>query len=174
MHYFFISSIWTIVTFLAASYAAAWRIIFLDDCCVNFARRTTIGSSVLVTCNLIGATVWSDVLFIYSALDPEDTWMEAAHAWVFVVKLGGLRGGSFVFKNLSLMVLPADILKASHDSTKTDFMWWGENVLSYNSESTHSSPHCINTSFWHLGHYNWAGRWWSCWILEKWVGCFCT
>ena len=81
------------------------------------------GSSVLVTCNLIGETFWSDILFISSAFAPEYTWMEAAHAWVFVVKLGGLRGGSFVFEKLSLMMLPSDILKASHASTKIEFMW---------------------------------------------------
>ena len=59
--------------------------------------------------------MWHDLLFIYSALALEDTWMEVAHAWVFVVKSGGLRGGSFVFANLSLMMFPADILKESHD-----------------------------------------------------------
>ena len=49
--------------------------------------------------------------------------MEAAHAWVFVVKLVELRGGSIVFAKLSLMVFPDDILKASHASTKTEFLW---------------------------------------------------
>ena len=81
------------------------------------------GSSVLVTCTSIFATVWRDILLIYSALDPEDTWIEAAHAWVFVVKSGELRGISFVFLKLSLMMLLDETLKASHASTKTDFMW---------------------------------------------------
>ena len=58
------------------------------------------------------------ILFISSALDPEDTWMEAAHAWLFVVKLVGLRGCSFSFKNLSLIVLPDDTLKAYHASIR--------------------------------------------------------
>ena len=96
---------------------------FLDNCFVPFARRTTIGLSFLVTCNSIGPTVKCDILFISSYLAQEDTFMEAAHAWVFVVKLGGLRGGSFFFAKLSLMMLSADILKASHASTKTEFMW---------------------------------------------------
>ena len=111
------------VIFLTASYTATQRIMFLGDCCIPFYWRTTIGSSVLVTCNSIGATVWSDIYFISSILAPEDTWMEAAHAWVFVVKSLGIRGGSFVFTNLSLMMFPADILKSSYASTKTEFMW---------------------------------------------------
>ena len=111
------------VIFLTALYNTAWMIIFLDDCCVLFAWKTTIGSSVMLTCKSIGATFWSDILFISSALAPEYTWMEAAHAWVFVVKLGGLRGGSFVFSKLSLMILPAGILKASHASTNMKWMW---------------------------------------------------
>ena len=49
--------------------------------------------------------------------------MEAAQAWIFVVKSVGMRGGSFVFSKLSLMVLLVEILKASHASTKTEFMW---------------------------------------------------
>ena len=49
--------------------------------------------------------------------------MEAAHAWIFVVKSGGLRWSGFVFDNMSLIMLIADILKASHESTDTDFMW---------------------------------------------------
>ena len=49
--------------------------------------------------------------------------METEHAWVFVVKLGGLRVGRFVFANLSLMMFPDEILKASHASTKTELMW---------------------------------------------------
>ena len=78
--------------FITASYAAACRILFLGDCCVPFDRRTNIGSSVLVTCNSIGATVWSDILLISLTLYPEDTWLEAAHVWVFVLKSEGLKG----------------------------------------------------------------------------------
>ena len=43
----------------------------------------------------MGEIVWREILLIYSALDTEDTWTEAAHAWVFVVKSGGLREGRF-------------------------------------------------------------------------------
>ena len=49
--------------------------------------------------------------------------IETAHYWVFVVNLVGMRGGSFVFAKLSLMMFPDEILKASHASTKTEFMW---------------------------------------------------
>ena len=129
MHYLFIYWIGMTVIFLTASYAAAWRIMFLDDCCVPFARRTTIWSSFLLIFNSIGATLWHDLLFIYSTLSLEDTFMEAAHAWVFVVKLGGLRGSSFVFSELSLMMFPADILNAYHASTNMEFMWWGRNFV---------------------------------------------
>ena len=96
---------------------------FLNDCCVPFAQRTTIGSLFLIPCNSIGATVSHDILFIYSSLDSEDTWMEAPHAWMFVVKSGGMREISFVFVKLYIMMLTADILKTSNSSTKTDFMW---------------------------------------------------
>ena len=110
------------VCFLAAAYSAARNTMFLDNFCLPFAWSKTIGSSVLDTFNSIGTTVWSDILLIYSALDTEYTWMEAAYAWVFVVKSGGLRGGGFVSTNLSLMMLPADTFKASNYSTKTEFM----------------------------------------------------
>ena len=129
MHYFFISWIGMDVIFLAASYTAAWRIMFLDDCCIPFTWRTTIWSSVLATCNSIGTIFWRDILFIYSALAPEDTWMGAAHAWVFVIKSVGLRGSSFFFTKLSLMMFPADILKAYYDSTNMEFMWRGGNFV---------------------------------------------
>ena len=56
--------------------------------------------------------VWHAIKLIYSTLSPEDTWMEATHTWVLVLKSGGLRGGSFVFNNMSLMMLPEDTLKA--------------------------------------------------------------
>ena len=95
---------------------------FLDNFCAHFARNKTIGSSVLVNCYSIGATFWGDILLVYSTLGPEDTWLEAAHAWVFVVKLGGLRLNSIVFVNLSLMMFPSDTLKASNNSTNMEFM----------------------------------------------------
>ena len=41
----------------------------------------------------------------------------------YFVKSGGMRGSSFVFAKLPLMMLPADILKESRVSTKTEFMW---------------------------------------------------
>ena len=50
------------------------------------------GSLVMVSCTSIGATVRRDILFIYSALDTEDTWEEAVNAWVFVVKSVGMKG----------------------------------------------------------------------------------
>ena len=78
------------VIFITALNSAARRIMFLDDCCVPFARRKTIGYSVLITCNSIGANIWHDILFISSALVLEGTWMKASYAWVFVVKLGGI------------------------------------------------------------------------------------
>ena len=96
---------------------------FLEDCCLPFARRKTIGSSVLVTCTSIGATVWRDILLIYSALDPEDTWLEAAHAWVFCTKSIGLRGCRIVFAKLSLMMFPSETLKVYYASIKMEFMW---------------------------------------------------
>ena len=83
------------VRLLAASYAAARRIIFLDDCCLPFYQRKNIGSSVLVTCTAIWATVLRDILLISTALDSEYTWTEAAHSLIFVVKSGGMMGDSF-------------------------------------------------------------------------------
>ena len=61
--------------------------------------------------------MWRDILLIDSFLDTEDPWMEESHDWVLVAKSVGLRGSRFVLTNLSLMVLPADTLKASYDST---------------------------------------------------------
>ena len=91
---------------------------FLDDCCIPFSLRTTLGSSVLVTCTSLDETVRRDIFLISSDFNPEDNWMEAASAWVFVVKLVGLRDSIFVFGNMCLMTLPADTLKESHASTK--------------------------------------------------------
>ena len=54
--------------------------------------------------------------------------MESAHTCVSVLKLVGMRGGSFVFTNLYLMNFLDDTLKASHDSTKMEFMWWGKTI----------------------------------------------
>ena len=51
----------------------------------------------------IGATVKRDISLTSSALAQEDNWTEAAHAWVFVVKSGRLRGSSLVFTKLYLM-----------------------------------------------------------------------
>ena len=85
------------VIFLTLSYAAARIIILLDDCCILFAKITTIVSSVLITSNSIGATFWHNVLMIYSALYTEDTWMEEAYAWLFVVKSVVLKISRFFF-----------------------------------------------------------------------------
>ena len=35
----------------------------------------------------------NDISLIYSVLDPEVTWTESAHAWVFPVNLVGMGGG---------------------------------------------------------------------------------
>ena len=70
MNSFFLSWIRMTVRFLTASYNAARRIIFLDDCCVPFARIKTIGSSVLVTCNSIVAT--GDLFWIIGSGDLRD------------------------------------------------------------------------------------------------------
>ena len=44
----------------------------------------------------------------------EDFWMEATHACVFVILLGGVRGGKWVLEKLYLIIFPADNVKASH------------------------------------------------------------
>ena len=49
--------------------------------------------------------------------------MEATHACVFVIMLGGLRGSRSVLAKLSLMMSPYDNVKASHVSARTEFMW---------------------------------------------------
>ena len=49
--------------------------------------------------------------------------MEATHACVLFFVLGGLRGVIRVLAKLSLMFLPDDTMKASHVSTRKDFMW---------------------------------------------------
>ena len=104
----------------------------------------------------IYATVRHDTSLISSALDLEDTWMEAVHAWVSVVKSGGLRGGSFFFAKLSLVHFPTDILKAPHAPTKMEFMWQGKIFLSHISSSTQTSLDFTETSVFHLGRYHWA------------------
>ena len=81
----------------------------------------TIGLLVLVTYNLIGASVSSEILLMTF----EEFWTEATHACIFVIMLGGLRGSRCVLAKLSLMMLPDDTLKASHVSTRTEFMWRG-------------------------------------------------
>ena len=63
---------------------------FLGGCLVlYFACMITIGSLVRVVRNLIGAIVSSSILLTTF----EDVWMEDTHACVFVIVLGGLRGG---------------------------------------------------------------------------------
>ena len=100
----------------------------LDDFLLTFDWRTTIVSQVLVSCTSIDTTVLLDISLVSSELDPKGTLAEAAHAWVFVIKLGGLRKNSFVFTNISLMMLLAYTSKVSHASTKMEFMWSG-NIL---------------------------------------------
>ena len=67
---------------------------------------------VLVVINLIGASVSSVIWLMYF----EDVWMEATHACVFVIMLGGLRWVRLVLAKLSLVVLPADTVNSSHVS----------------------------------------------------------
>ena len=55
--------------------------------------------------------------------------MEAAHAWVFVVKLVGMRENIYIFTKLFLTIFPDDILKSSHASTKTEIMWREEKIV---------------------------------------------
>ena len=43
----------------------------------------------------------------------EDFWAEATHAYVFFIMLSGMRGGRLVLVKLSLMMFPADTVKAS-------------------------------------------------------------
>ena len=159
MHSFFVSWICMTVLFLAVSYSAARRIMFLGDFCVPFSWRTNIGSSVLVTYNSIGSTVCHDTLFIYSSLNPEDIWMEEAHAWVFVVKLGGMRGGVDFFLQ-SCTWLCCQLTYWRHTMLQPIHSSCGEvrTFLSHTSASTHSSPRYREASVWHLGHYHLSGR----------------
>ena len=78
------------VFFRTVSYAATRRRMFLDGYWViPFARIITMGSFVLVVSNFIVASVSSAIWLMHF----EDVWMEATHACVFVIMLGGLRGG---------------------------------------------------------------------------------
>ena len=79
----------------------------------------TIGLLILVVSNLIGASV----SYVICLMTFEDVWMEATHACVFVIMLGGLRGSRRVLAKLYLIMLQDDTMKASHVSTRTDFMW---------------------------------------------------
>ena len=116
INYLFIYWRGGIFCFCTVSYNAAWRRIFLDGCWViKLARMITIGSLVLVTWNLIGASVSSTIWLMTF----EDVWMENTHACVFVIMLWGLRGSIRVLSNLSLMMFPADTVKAYHVSTRT-------------------------------------------------------
>ena len=121
----FISWIGMMVQFLAAPYASDQRTMLLDDCCLHFSRRKATVSSVLVSCNSIGATVLRDISFIYSDLASGDTCTKAAYTWEFGIKSGVIRVSSFGLKNMSLMTFLADTLKASHAFTNMEFMWWG-------------------------------------------------
>ena len=161
VNYFFIYWRGITVIFLTASDAAARRIMSLSDFCVPFSQRKTIGSSVLVTCNSIGAAVWCDIWFIYSALYPEDTWMEAAHAWLFVVKLGGLRAGIYF-----LQICPwwcCHLTSWRNPMLQPRLSSCGEVKIlsSHTLASTHSLTCFRENSVWYLVHYHWAGSWWS-------------
>ena len=79
----------------------------------------TIGSLVIVTYNLIGASVYYAILLMHF----EEFCTEAIHACVFVIVLGGLKGSRLVLAKLPLMMLPDYTVKASHVSNRTEFMW---------------------------------------------------
>ena len=114
------------VLFCTVSYASAHRRMFLDSFRVlTFSRMITIGSLVLVVRNLIVASVSSEIRLITF----EDVCMEGTHACVFVIMLGGLRESRRVLAKLSLMIFPADTVKVSHVLTRTEFMWWGWNLV---------------------------------------------
>ena len=74
----------------------------------------SIGSLILVTCNLIGASVSS----IIRLMPFEEVWKEATHVCVFFIMLSGLRGSRRVLEKLYLMMLPDDTVKASRVSTR--------------------------------------------------------
>ena len=59
----------------------------------------------MVSSESIVGMVWHAIPLISLVLGTEETWMEEAYVWLFVVKLVGLRGGSFFFTKLSLMIL---------------------------------------------------------------------
>ena len=81
------------VCFRTVSYAAARKIMFLSCCwIVPFNRVITIEFLVLVTWNLIDASVSSEIWL----MNFEDVWMKATHACVFVIMMGGLSGGRWV------------------------------------------------------------------------------
>ena len=48
----------------------------------------------------------------------EDFWMESTHSSIFVFILGGIRGGSRVLTEMSLMLLPDYTVKDSHVLTR--------------------------------------------------------
>ena len=114
---------------LTPSYTADWRTTFPDNFWLPFYQRTTIWSPVLVYCTSIGATVRRGILLIYLDFDTEDTCTEAAHDWLFMVNLKGMRGSSLVFTNMYLVTLLDDTLKEFHAYTIIEFMWWGKNLF---------------------------------------------
>ena len=93
---------------------------FINGCRVPpLAQSITIGSLALVVTNLICANVSSTI----SLIPFEDVWIEDTYACVFVIILGGQRGGRRVLEKLSLMMFPADTVNDSHVSNRTEFMW---------------------------------------------------
>ena len=173
MHSFFVSWIGITDILLTLPYSVAQREIFLDDFWLPFAWRTTIGSSVLVTCTSIVATVWCDISLISSALDPENTCMEAAHAWVFIVKSGGMRGvylfsQIFIWWCFQLIPWRYPMIPSRHSSCREV-----KTFLSHTSASTYTLPHCRDISVLPLVHYHWAGCWFSRLLSVQRVGCFC-
>ena len=112
INYLFIS--WRVMTvrFRTASYASDRRRISLYCCwMLPFAWMVTIGLLVLVVSNLIGASVSFEILLVPF----EYFWMEATHDCIFVIMLGGIRGGRWILANLSLMMFLADSVKVYHE-----------------------------------------------------------
>ena len=121
------------VLFLTVSYAAAWRTIFLYIFFNPLFLEANQLSSVLVSSTSIDAMVWSSIQLLSLAVGPEENWMEESHAWVLLVKLGLLVGGTFSCTRMSLMVFLEETLHASNASTNMYFMWWSEILLSHTS-----------------------------------------
>ena len=112
-----------VVYCLIESYAVYQRTRSLEKIWIPFFLEDNHGIIFLVYCTLMVTTVLCGVVLMSSALDTQETCTEEIHSLVLVKKLGGLKGVSFNFKEMSMMMFPAYTLKSSHDSTIIEFMW---------------------------------------------------